>query len=349
MPEISIYDPRTMGKVVERMPKVKTFIRDMFFRNVETFDTEKIDVDMKKGSRQLAPFVHRKIGGKTIANSGYITESYTPPLVAPNKITTIDDILKRAPGESLYNGMTPQQRAIKKMAEDFKELDETITRREEWMCCTTLFTGQIPIIGEGINEVIDFEFTNKEKLSSTKLWTKDGTAPIDDIERWQEIVNKKGFVNANVIIMGRLACAAFLKNKSVMEQFDNRRYELAVIKPKDLPSGAKYIGTLVKQNVDIYTYNEYFRDDWTDPSKPEDKPLVPENAVGLFSMEAIYSMYYGAVAIADEQGKVIDVVEATRVPEHWVERHPARRFLQLDSAPLSVPHEVDSWYVAEVC
>ena len=42
MANISIYDPRTMGKLVERMPKVQTFIKSTFFRNVETFDTQKI-------------------------------------------------------------------------------------------------------------------------------------------------------------------------------------------------------------------------------------------------------------------------------------------------------------------
>ena len=57
MANISIYDPRTMGKLVERMPKVQTFIKSTFFRNVETFDTQKIDVDFKKGNRQLAPLV----------------------------------------------------------------------------------------------------------------------------------------------------------------------------------------------------------------------------------------------------------------------------------------------------
>ena len=95
MRHISIYDPRTMGKLVERMPKVQTFIKSTFFRNVETFDTQKIDVDFKKGNRQLAPFVHKKIGGVTIDNEGYETNTYEPPLVAPNKITTVDDILKR--------------------------------------------------------------------------------------------------------------------------------------------------------------------------------------------------------------------------------------------------------------
>ena len=142
MANISIYDPRTMGKLVERMPKVQTFIKSTFFRNVETFDTQKIDVDFKKGNRQLAPFVHKKIGGVTIDNEGYETNTYEPPLVAPNKITTVDDILKRTPGESLYGGKSPNQRAVEKMQRDFTELDEMITRREEWMCCQALFTGK---------------------------------------------------------------------------------------------------------------------------------------------------------------------------------------------------------------
>lgn len=30
MANISIYDPRTMGKLVERMPKVQTFIKSTF-------------------------------------------------------------------------------------------------------------------------------------------------------------------------------------------------------------------------------------------------------------------------------------------------------------------------------
>ena len=157
---ISIYDPRTMGKLVERMPKVHTFIRDTFFRNTETFDTQKIDVDFRKGNRALAPFVHKKIGGETVENEGFQTNTYEPPLVAPNTITTVDDILKRTPGESLYNGKSPNQRAVEKMQSDFTKLDEMITRREEWMCCMALFTGKIPILdskGKAIQEIIDFK------------------------------------------------------------------------------------------------------------------------------------------------------------------------------------------------
>ena len=352
MANISIYDPRTMGKLVERMPKVQTFIKSTFFRNVETFDTQKIDVDFKKGNRQLAPFVHKKIGGVTIDNEGYETNTYEPPLVAPNKITTVDDILKRTPGVSLYGGKSPNQRAVEKMQRDFTELDEMITRREEWMCCQALFTGKIPILdkdGKELQAEIDFQFTNKVTLSGANAWNKKTGGKIKQLKEWRKQVQKTGFVNCNICIMGDEALEAFIMDEEVQKLLDVERYDLAVIKPRELPNGVTYIGTIQGEGMDVYSYNEWFLDNWTDKDKPENKPLVPTNAVALLSTEANYSMYYGGVGVVDESGKTIAVVEGSRIPEQWVERRPPRRFLQLNSAPLCVPHEVDSWYVATVC
>ena len=349
---ISIYDPRTMGKLVERMPKVHTFVRDTFFRNRETFDTQKIDVDFKKGNRALAPFVHKKKGGATIDNEGFQTNTYEPPLVAPNKITTIDDILKRTPGESLYNGKSPNQRAVEKMQRDFTELDEMITRREEWMCCQSLFRGKILILdknGKAIQEEIDFQFTNKETLKTADSWKTKKGGKIAQLKAWRKQVQKKGFVNCNICLMGSDALEAFMSDEEVQKMLDVRRFEVAVIAPKELPNGATYIGTIHEIGMDIYTYNEWYLDNWTNAEKPEDKPLLPDNIVALLSTEANYSMYYGAVGIVDEAGKTIAVVEGSRIPEQWVERRPARRFLQLSSAPIPVPHEVDSWFIATVC
>ena len=160
--ETTIYTPRALGKLITRMPPVHTFFRDTLFKNRRTFPTKSVDVDFKKGSRALAPFVHPKVGGKVVPNSGYQTKTYTPVLLAPDKITTVDDLLNRSAGENPYSGRTPAERAVEKLADDLRELNEMIVRREEWMAATAIFTGQIPIIGEGLNEVIDFDFTNKE-------------------------------------------------------------------------------------------------------------------------------------------------------------------------------------------
>jgi len=347
--ETDIYTPRTLGKLVRRMPPVRTFFRDTFFKNRRTFVTKSVDVDFKKGGRALAPFVHPKVGGKTIQNSGYQTKSYTPVLLAPNKVTTVDDLLERTAGENPYSGRKPAERAVEKLAEDLRELKEMIVRREEQMAAAAIFTGQIPIIGDGIDEVIDFGFTNMETIvTATMKWSDASSDPMEDIERWHEKVQKDGFVNCNICVMARNVVNAFIRHPKVKEALDVRAYDLAVIKPRELPNGVTYIGTIKKLGLDIYQYNEWYLDDWTNPAAPEEKPLVPEGTLALLSTEADYSIYYGAINMIPEEGKGFATVEGDMVPQTWVERRPDRRFLQINSKPLTVPHEVNSWFVAHV-
>ena len=347
--ETTIYTPRTLGKLITRMPPVHTFFRDTLFKNRRTFPTKSVDVDFKKGSRALAPFVHPKVGGKVVPNSGYQTKTYTPVLLAPDKITTVDDLLNRSAGENPYSGRTPAERAVEKLADDLRELNEMIVRREEWMAATAIFTGQIPIIGEGLNEVIDFDFTNKETIvSAEKKWNADTSDPLGDLERWREAVQKEGFVNCNICIMAKDVANAFVNNAKVKSVLDVRAYDLAVIKPRELPNGLTYIGTIHKLGLDIYQYNEWYLDNWTNPNAPTQKPLVPDGTLALLSTEAEYSIYYGAITMIPEEGKTFVTVEGDRVPQTWVERRPDRRFLQVNSKPLTVPHEVNSWYVAKV-
>lgn len=347
--EVSIYEPRTMGRIVEKLPPVRTFFRDTFFRREETFNTESVDVDFVKGTRKVAPYVHRIIGGKTVPNTGYETKTYKPPLVAPDKITTVDDLLKRRPGESLVSGRSPAERAVLKMSDDFRELRDMISRREELMCVQSIFTGKIPIIGEGLNEVIDFGFTNTEVISAaTKKWSNAGSDPIGDLKRWHKQVQKTGFTNCNACVMADDVATAFVGHEKVQKVLDVRNYNLAVIQPRQLPNGVTYVGTIHELGMDVYTYNEWYLDDWTDPETPEEKPLVPDGMLAMLSTNANYSMYYGAITLIDEGTKEFKTVEGKYVPDTWVKRKPARRFLQLQSAPLSVPHDVDSWFTAKV-
>ena len=81
--EVNIYTPRYLAEVVRQAPPVHTFFRDTFFTNVKNFTTERVDIDLVKGDRRMAAFVHPRIGGKVLKSSGYKTENYAPPLVNP--------------------------------------------------------------------------------------------------------------------------------------------------------------------------------------------------------------------------------------------------------------------------
>ena len=343
---VSIFEPRTMGKLIVRMPPTRTFFRSTFFHKINTFPAESIDVDFVKGNRKIAPFVHKKIGGKTVPNSGYQTKNYTPPMVAPNKVTTIEDISGRSAGEALYSEKTAAERAVEKLARDFRELEDMIVRREELMCAQAIYTGTIPIIGDGLNEIIDFNFTNREdKKTAAEKWKAN---KIGFIRAAKKQVQKAGFVNCDICIMADDVVEDFLNDEKVQKMLDVKAFDLAVIKPQELPNGATYIGSLRGEGIDIYTYNEWYLDDFTDPTKPAQKPLVPNGTLALLSTQANFSMNYAGVTLLDGKTENFVTVEGARVPSSWIERNPDRRFLQLNSKPLPIPHEVDSWLVAQV-
>lgn len=98
--EVNIYTPRYLAEVVRQAPPVHTFFRDTFFTNVKKSTTERVDIDLVKGDRRMAAFVHPRVGGKVLKASGYKTESYKPPLVNPCDITTADRYMTRMPGEA---------------------------------------------------------------------------------------------------------------------------------------------------------------------------------------------------------------------------------------------------------
>lgn len=344
---INLFEPRTMMGAIERMAPVHTFFKSTFFTNTETFPTKTVEADFTKGNRRIAPFVHPKIGGKTVENEGYSTNIFTPPLVAPDIITTADDLMKRMAGETLYGGMSPEERAAVKLGQDLAKLDEMVTRREEWMCAQALLTGKIPVIGEGLDYEIDFQFTNKETLSGTDLWSNPESDPLKDLEEWYKQVQIKGLINPDICIMASDVVAKFTDHPKVKDHLDIRNYKLAVIEPKQLPNGVTYVGTINKLGLDIYQYNEWYLDDWTNQNKPETKPLIPDGNVLLLSTRANYSMLYAVIVLIDDNEKFYSV-EASRAPYSWTEKKPPRRFLQLQSKPLPVPHEVDSWFVAKV-
>lgn len=206
--EVNIYTPRYLAEVVRLAPPVFTFFRDTFFTNVRTFPTKAIDFDLVKGDRRMAAFVHPRKGGKVLASAGYETLSYKPPLINPYDVTTADQLMNRLPGEEMYSGMTPAQRAAQQQIADYARLNDGVTRREEWMCVQAIMTGQIPIVGDGVNEVIDFGFTNKKKLTGTAVWGGKEAAIADNLRQWKHDVAVNGFANVDMCVMGWKALEA---------------------------------------------------------------------------------------------------------------------------------------------
>lgn len=349
MANIDLYTPRHLMGVVQNVPPVHTFFRDTFFAHRDYSPTDSVDIDFVKGTRHMAAFVNPRMGGETMLNTGFETKTYKPPLVNPDTVTTADDLMTRMAGEQIYSATTPAERAIAKLAADYKRIEDSIARREEWMCCKAITSGSIQVVGRGVNETISFGFTNTETLATAKKWSASGTDPIADLRRWKLKVAKNGFANADCCIMGADAYAAFIANEKVLKALDTKNYQVGIIAPAlTADTGAMYVGHLNDPQIDIYVYNEVYLDDWTDPTTPAVYDLIPAGAVVLLPHSPNFTMAYAQLTAIDESTGAFYTVLGARLLKSYIAHKPDRRILEAMAKPLPIPTKVDSWFVGTV-
>ena len=345
---IDIYQPRYLAEVVRSAPPVHTFLRDTFFTNVKTFTTEEVDIDIMKGDREMAAFVHPKIGAETLAEEGYETKSYKPPMVNPDIVTTAESYMHRAPGETIYSERTPAQRAAEQLAREYRRLDDAISRREEWMCAQALTTGAIQIVGKGVNEEIDFGLTNKVVLTGAEQWGQPGADILGTMEDWVDRVYTNGFANVDRIICGRKALKLLKSDKGILEKMDNRRYQAGEFNARDLPNGVRYHGYLTDSGLEIYSYKEVYMDRITDPAHPTLRRLIPDDMILMISTDVDFMRAYGLCSYYNEQKQLV-TAETARLLHAYIGHKPERKVLEACARPLPIPDKVDSWLVATVC
>ena len=339
---MNIFDTRTMlGMVNQADFTPTTFLRDRYFATVRKFDTAKVDVDIVDPSgRKLAPFVNPKIGGKIIERHGYRTNTYEAPEVSPQMITTAEDMLKRLPGETVYSGMSPTERAAQQLGADLRELDEIITRREEAMCAEALFTGKVTVKGDGYDEVVDFWSAVESEKPVTTLTTKWSDAAADiigDLRKIRRTVIQKSGMTPTEVICGADVIDVLLKDKNVAAALNTRRVDLGMIQIQDLPNGVTYYGNL--GGIDIYGY-----DSWYLGEDGEEAAFVPAKQVLMAAPGVKTTMAYGCVALAGDD--TVAFYAERRVPDSWVQRaNPSGRVVQIKSRPLPIINQPLGFHV----
>lgn len=346
---VDLFETRTMMEILETIKPVRTFFLDTFFKVSRTFNTESVDIDIVKGKRRLAPFVNPQREGKLVEKRGYKTRSYNPPYIKPKMVTTAEDLLKRQPGEIIYRPNSgPSQEAAAELGRNFAQMDEMITRREEWMAAQALTTGQMSVVGDGVDDVITFhmEATHLPVLTGTALWSDvDDSTPIDDLKGWRRLVAQDSGKSPDTCIMGLSAYDNFMKSEQVIgtdnggkNLFDMRRINIGQIDPRLLPNGVTFVGTLTELGIDVFTYEEWFVNDDDDI----EYPLMPTDKVLLGSTSARAERLYGAI-------KDLSALAPTaRFPKSWTVEDPSARFAMIQSAAMPTPIEIDAFLTATV-
>jgi len=352
---IDLFGTRFLLDTVNQFKRPKRFLLDMFFRGFKQFDTKTVDIDIYKGKRRMAPFVSPVLEGKVMERLGYSTNSYTPPYIKPKRPTQAGDLLNRPAGTVVYPGaQTAGDRAAALLTKDLTELMDGITRREEWMAASALTTGKINVVGDGVNDLIDFQMaaTHLVDLDGNALWSATETSdPVADLQAWCLLTLKDAGFSCNTIVMDPDAWKLFinhLKVKGNTDLLSRFKIQTGQIDPQQMDDGIAFCGTINDGIVfaDIYVYAEWYIDDQDNDTE---KPILPSGTVICGNPRAQNTKLYGAIqdmkALQELGGTLI---AAPFYPKTWITEDPSVQWLMLQSASLPALNQPDAFVSALV-
>ncbi|GIO39066.1 hypothetical protein J41TS12_39270 [Paenibacillus antibioticophila] len=347
---LDLYKTTTMLQAIEKTMPLRKFFTKTFFPRVDTFVTENVFFDYKKGKRPMAPFVAPRVGGITVSRDGYQTKEYKAPKIAPQRILTVDDLMTRGMGENVFSQRTPAQRQAEMLAKDISELEDMSARRIEWMA-RELFLGR-PIVVKGfidkldsefVEDEINFGFDNKVTLAGANKWNDAGSSgkKYENLENWRLGVIQKSGIAPTMVIFGKNAWNEFRKDTEIKELVNQQNATLALMNPSVVDVALTYCGKLPGLGLELYTYNDWFIDDSgvMQPFIPDDHVVLCRPNLGGFS--------YGAVTQMEADGQ-FHTYEGTRIPKSWADQNNDARMIRLSTRPIPIPDDVDGWFVAQV-
>lgn len=334
------YTTREMIEAIEINPPVRNFLTRTFFPREETHRSEKVEFDIKKGKRIMAPFVSPRIGGKVITRQGFQTKEFTTPRLAPERVLTVDDISARAAGENIYSKRTPSEREDELLAQDYKDLDESVQRRVEWMCRQILFEGKLDIVDEeaGVDVQVDYGFENIVVLTSDNYWSLSTVNPIPLLREKRRAIIKDAGKAPNILLFASDLIDVFINNPFIKEAMNIRNMQNIEIKPRIVDDALTFYGKIADLGLEIYSYDEFFSNDDGD-----EEGIIPAGACLMAHAEGEGGIEYGLITQMED--KKFHSYEAKQVPKIYCDEKSEVKMFRLTSRPLPRPFDVQSWCV----
>jgi hypothetical protein len=325
----------------------QTLFRDTFFPNPLTFPTKTVMMDYRKGNRKLAPFVAKGGSGKNVGRTGFSTKEYEPPMMAPDRPTTNENVESRGFGENVFSTMTPEQRAQLLRAQDMADLTDMNTRRIEWMCAHLMLFGQFEAKGyadDGETVIIDTvtypDWTQKLTLTGSDMWTDANADMYGQMQEMSQTVSRNSGRVPDVSIGSYKTCNKILKNASILQYLlipNAQNLSLMSIQPRIISPGVVRIGYIQSLNLEIYAYDGIYEDDDGDIQQ-----YIPD---GYFVMgvSGRGSQLFGAVTQLEQDG-VWRTYQGANVPKVWNETGKDVQKIRVASKCVPKPEFIDDWY-----
>lgn len=346
---IEINDTISLIRATEQIKPPATFLSDLFFPSVEVSPTPTIMMEYRKRGRDpLAPYVVEGSKGVNVKRAGSTMRVYSPPMLAPKRMVTQTDVMRRGFGEMPYfSTVSAEERAAKLQADDLADLVGMIANRKNQMASELLTTGKITIDGyddAGYKQRIDeVQFEHNADQVIMVQWSNANSKIYEDLQAMSETIQEEAGLVPTVLVVGKNVPGYLLKNTTIKEwlMIPNRQTgSYVAFNPTYQSPQVQYIGQITALNLEIYCYNETYVGD--DGSL---KRYVGENDV-IMGVPGRGTCQHAAIPLV--MGGQFQTYAAPYVPKYTVNEEENLLMLTVWSKMILVPNYACDWVHATV-
>lgn len=342
---IDFFDTYYLAGMAEEIVPDTTFFRDRYFGETDEFATDKVLVEYMDGDRKMAPFVNPRAGDIAVDRGGYELHEFEPPMIAPSRILTLDDLKKRGFGEALYANSTPAERARALQIRDMTDLTKRIVRREEWMAAQTMInngvTVQEYIDADTTGEALPIYFYNTNgsnpAIYTGTTWTTFAIMQADVLAMCDDL-SEHG-LPATDLVLGSTAWATIKQFSDLQQLLDKRHEFIGELEARIAYPGVSHVGQI---DFDGYMLNIFVARERYVADNGAKTSFFPAKSA-MVTAPGCGKRYYGAITQIPYGAEDFDTFVGQRIPKLVVNQDKDIRKIRLASRPLTAPKNKAPW------
>jgi len=346
---INYNDTRILLEALEQSFPPSTLLRDTFFPNSVTAMSTLIDIEYKKGGRALAPFISKGTSGVNVARTGSTVKSYEPPMMAPKRPVTVENIVSRGFGEPVFSNRTPQQRAQELIARDIGELREMNTRTMEWMCAQLMILGEFTVKGYSDDgktftaDTVTLDWSQHDTLTGGDTWNNAGADIYGDMKTVSQTISRSAGKIPTVAICSWKTADYLLANTVLraLLLLPSDQAKLLTIAPKIISNEVIRVAYVESLNLDIYSFDGIYVDE-----AGAVQQYIPDDYF-VMGVPGRGRQMFGAITQLEQDG-VFRTYPGANVPKIWSETGKDIQEIRVASKGMPVPEFIDDWYTLKV-
>lgn len=280
------------------------------------YTAETFQHDIWREGEEVAPVVLSiKDGNTKFSLDEFTNKEFSAVVMSEEFSISAHELTKRQFGEIDYTDPVFRASAMNLFMKHMRYGGKRQRRTLELMASQVLQTATVTLKDEKGDDAYKIDFKGKPTHFPTfaTAWTDHANAtPIANIKALCDVINTDGQSKPKEVWLGDGAYDNMLQCDEFIKYTDTQHVKIINIEPRDVPSGATYMGTLVATGyrLDLYTY----RGEYKDVGATTNSRFLKDSSVLVIAEGMRLDATFGAIpVIAPPEGRALSFLGG-RIP-----------------------------------